>query len=757
MPTRAEINAYNKEKGEIMAGLVEEGADRATKDAAMQDLITRRELVTKYKGGSESQWGGTVLANKDPSDNTPILPWDPEGSEQPPVPIEGWEAGESLIEEERPPLLEPPQAQPPNRTTAFNDAFTDMLITRDTGSFRENLEARRQSRNVQNEMVDLLIEEFRDSDFKSKSLARLSELPREEQLRVIEWHASNLDWSRLTGREALLIHVMRAGYTDMSMQEFDKLTTQFNATELDQFRLQIRDQQVSRLRKVVDDFVAKRDWDNPFLQVAQQDFAPFMNALTRIGYGWEALEAADVELGGIRSLLPGEVRQKLRVTFANMSVDERVQMIREVGEALESMREGKYGPLFTEYGIMETFIETFNDELLEKNIPKNTLDRWIVAKVGGRGVRAAFRATNAIQARNVARVAGNQKLRAKLDRELGIIMREAGEDSVEASWTHMPRPPSLADDIDVLPDSLKDQVVLGDSLRIQILDKSDDITGIALTTDDKVKAVRRTIESELQHDGMVMHPQMGVLEAMPNDTGFKYTAVYGKTDTGGWDDLAEALDEALVLDPVLEHLKVMRRGPDGTLVEVGSVEDMRKTVGIEADDLNLQSLTDDELLLMSRLMERDSDEFKAIEEEAMRRARGESKYTGDALTDHDGEEYFLQMTHERFWSIIDKNSMDSANWRHTGRLSQWILNPSFQFGDEIFTSFDRAYRIEQGTLSKFEKIYEPYYQLSKSDKKVVSKVQEWVESEAKRTGVVPDLHRIQLEFDGLTTWLYSRA
>ena len=760
MPTRAEINAYNEEKDEVLGSLT--GASRAQKDAAMESVINRRGLVDKFEGGGSSQWGGTVLANKTPSSNTPILPWDPESGDAPPIPMEGRPS--PVIQEERPSLFTP-EPTPKNRTTAFSEAVTDMILTNNPEEFGKNLEQRQKSRTVQNEMVDILTAEYEEDAFKAKHLASLSEMPPDEQLRVLEWYMSNRDWKAISAREALLIHVMRAGYSEMPVHEFNKLKDRFNATELDQFRLQLRNQQRQRLRDAFNDFAAKQNIDNAFLQVAQQDFVPFLNIFTRIGYNQTALEAADIKVHGLANILPGEMRQEMRSQFAAMSVDERIDFINQVGNALEGLKDGPYGPLITEYGLMEVFVETFTDDLLEENLTKNTLDRWfgnldilfegiyglaILYKMGGRGIRSMYRVTDAVQARQAARVAGNQKLRAKLDRELGIIMQEAGEDTTEAAWQFMPRPPSLADDIDVLPDSLKDQIVLGDRLRMQILDKSDDVTGIALTTEDKVKAVRRTLR-ELEHDRMEVHPQMSVLEALPNDTGFKYTATYGKTSEGGWDNVADALDEALELDPELRHFRVMQRGPNGTLIEVGTDEVRIARSGVEADALDLSTLTDDELIMLSKIMEPDGDEFKMLEEEAMRRARGEAPTTGDALSDIDGEEYFLQMTHERYWSIIDKNALGASNWRNTGRLSQWSLTPSYQFGDEIFASFDRAYRIEQGSLAKFEQIYKPYYDLSGSDKRVVAKVHEWVESEAKRTGNIPNLAEINAEFDGLTT------
>ena len=692
--------------------------------------------------------------NVTPGKGPPTLEEFPMGGDFPGSVADYVRARPPLVDTTRPNLFDTVVGQKhPN--AEFNRTYDDKLIT---GT---------QEMTVEQEFLESLIDEYQNDEFRRKKLETIHELPRDEQLRILDWEIQRRDFHKVSAREALLIQTLRSGYHDMTVAKFDQMKRNFSGSELDQFRMDLRRQQTADLRKEVDKVSARfqigGNLGENLATVAYQDLAPITNVLTRIGYSLAGDVEPDKDIPWYKAIFPGEVRQARREWFANATPDQRIQFVKDLGDAIEQLQNGPMAPFITDYGLVENWAELFTDELVDENIPTNTLDRWLgsldvvlesiygiglLAKLGGRGVRGAFRANNSVRARRVARTTGNNRLRQKLDQELQIVMRNAGGDPAESALVHLPRPPSLADDIEVLPDSLKEAVERGDRIRTEILANSDDLTGISLTVQDKVNVVRKELSEIDGADGMVVNPQMSVLRALPNDTGFKYTAVYGETSEHGWDNIADALDEAFALDPELEHFTVLRRNADGNLEEVTDLS--ARVQGVEVDEFGLNNLSDEELLTLSKQVDPEGDAFKTIEEEAMRRASGDREYVGDALRAYDGEEYFLRMDHERFWHTADKEALGPNTFRDTGIFPRWLLNPSQRFGTELFSSFDRAYRIEQQTIRRFEQIYKPYYDLAPSDKRFVEGAMDWMEQFAKENGRIPSIPEMYAHFDGMT-------
>ena len=648
---------------------------------------------------------------------------------------------------------------------AFNDVFDAAQIKGDERLVADQLESVKRGATVQDELLDTLMEAYQDDEFRTKQLAKIHELPPEEQRRMLEYEITRRDAQKITAREGMLIHVFRAGHGDMGLSQFEKMKRSFNVNEIEQFRTQLRDQQITELRREVDKIVAVQSFEGSgVLQIIQQDFVPVINVVSRIATANIAEGQIDTDIGWFRSLFPGEVRQEIREWFANATPDARVQFVQDLGVAMEEVAKGPLAPYFTEYGTIESYMGIFTDALLEENMPNDLLDRvmgnldialeslfgiGVVASVGGRGISRSFRANNAVRARRAARATGNKKLREKLDRELGLVLQEAGEDATEAALVHMPRPPSLVNNREVLSDDLKDVVDRAENIRSEILTNSDDLTGIGLSVDTKVNVVRKELDELDSHDTMVVLPSMSVLEELPNGVGFKYKAVYGQTPNGGWDDMGELLDELSELDPDMTKFTILRRNAQGELEEVTDIPSHIKGVDVD-EGYGLNNLSDDELLRMSQQVEPDSDAFKALEEEAMRRAHGQ-EYVGDALRHYDGEEYFLQLDHERYWHVADTEALGPGTWRNTPSfIPRGLIPPNARFGANFFNPFDKAYRIEQQTIRRLEQIYKPLNDLNAADRQWVAGAMEWIEDYAKREGKIPDIATMYSEFGEMT-------
>ena len=656
-----------------------------------------------------------------------------------------------------------------SKNAAWNEILGNAFIKGNPEEVtQQNLEEAQAVVTVQDELVDTLIGAYQDDEFTRQRLQTLHELPKEEQIALLNYEIDRRDKHKVSAREALLMHVFRGGGADLTQHQFDNIKREFNVFEMEEFRDQLRTQQIGQLRRETDRIFARTDiskGEHPVLQIIQQDFIPFFNIATRGIMNNVAIEATGAKASFWQRVFPGEGRQVLREFIANATPAERIQYVEAIGAELEALKNGPYGAWFTEYGMMETFTGLFSEELLQNNISKDSLDRWmgnldvvlegiygigVIAKAGGRTFSSAVRASDGVQARRLARATGNHKLRQKLDRELNLKLVDADIDPAEAALSHLPRPKYLADEREIIPDDLKDILNRGERLRSEILVNSDDLTGVALTASDKTNVIRRELGELDSYDTAVVHPQMSVLEALPNDTGFKYTAVYGETPTGGWGRIEDALDEALAMDPTGQNFKVMRRNANGELEEVTDLEGYARGTRVD-EGYGLNNLSDEELIQLSTQVEPGSDAFKALEKEAMRRASGEREFVGDALAKYDGEEFYLQAEHTRFWNTTDKDWLGPSAFQNTSRFNQrWWLWPSRIFGRDLFASFDKAYRIEQATIAKFNRLAQPFTRLGEADRAYVSKVIDSMEQFAKREGKAPSLAWIRSNFEDMT-------
>lgn len=695
-----------------------------------------------------------------------------------------------LMSMSRPPLFNDKPLHPErSANTAFNEVFTNAMISGDTTRIGEQLNEAK-LHTVEDELVNILIEDFQDEEFKLKQLQTLHELPRDEQLRVLNYELDRRDAQKMTAREALLIHVMRSGQADLSITQFDKMKANFNPVELDQIRGQLRSQQVEELRNEANKVVARMDIGTSgeaALDFVAQDLLPVYNVVSRMILSNTARNAVDADIGFWRSLLPGEVRQEIREQFVKATPEQRRQYIKDIGDSLEELKRGEFGSYFTEYGILENYMGIFTEDLLSENIPTDTLDRvlgnldvvlesvfnvGLLIKAGGRTTKQAFRNTNTVQARRAARAAGNHKLRAKLDRELQLVIRDAGGDPADAALVHMPKPPTLYGDREVLPDSLRQVVDRNERIADEILIKSDDLTGLGLSTRDKANVVRKEADMLDSYDTMAMNPQMSVLEELPNGTGIKFRAVYGQGPEQGWDNIYDVVDELLEVDPNVENFRILKRNANGELERITLTPDefaRLATKGeippsllpaepgqrLAAQMINGQpvsTLGDDQLIELSAIVPEGSREWDILNLEARRRANGLPVMgAGDYLRAYDGDEFFLEVDHERFFHAIDRDFLGASTWANTaGFMPRFLIPPNRKFGDEIFGAFDRAYRIETATRSRFEQIYEPFYKLSKSDKEYVTGIMEYVERYAHDNGRIPSMTHLYGQFAEIT-------
>ena len=672
---------------------------------------------------------------------------------------------------------------------AWNKGHEDAALNSDLSTTEQRAATYKQDPSVQDELVEYLHSQYSNEHLNYGVLDNMQGLPPEEQLARIDQELNRLNARKLQSRQHLLIYMHRNGMGGLPAKVAEESWMSLSVPQLQALGDQMRSQQLEQLRYEVDLLAAPLGEGFTATaglgEVIQQDFIPLYGAITRIKTAREFLPE-DVEIGKFRGLLPGEMRQVDREWFANASHEERIAYIRDIGEKLVELRTGPHAKHFTRYGIIENLMGVFTEDLLEKDLPKDTLDRWmgnldvlleVVYSVGliaksGSTLNGLFRAGNASSVRQTARAAGNHATVAGLDNQIARVAESLDVAPAELAVVDLARPPGLRDNLEVLPDGVKEVIEQSDAIRVNVLSNTDDVTGQGLTVGDRANAIAKEIKELDWGDGVHVNHRMMTVEPFENQTGFRITAVVGKTPDKGWQSFDELTKELLDLDPNLEVFEIVRRSKSGTIepLEISAEEFARFAAKGEVPAIveqglaptsassrlfggrRLDTIGQEELVdaLKGDLPPQD---VSNIVKELDRRTLGIDK--ADPLRSLDGDEYFLRMQQDRYWHTLDKEGFNSESFLSTGLLPRGFVAPNGKFGDDIFGAFQRVYLKEQTVLRDFDSIYKPFTSLGPSDKIVVQNIFEWAEDFAKAQADrglarAPTYEELITQFDGLT-------
>lgn len=697
-----------------------------------------------------------------------------------------------LSEDPQRKLFEENPRQAISNNYAWNQGNIDALLVGDPDSTGGRAQAYATDQTVQDAAIEQLMGYYSEDHIDYGVLENLEGLEPSEQLARIEQEVNRLNANTLDTKFQLTIHMLRSGHGNQPVKFRDEAYMDMSTSDLaalgDNMRTQQREQLQIDLAKVVaplGEGLTEDFGKGMITDVVQQDFIPVYGAVTRIGTS-QAFLPEDVQMGWFRDKLPGEVQQEIREWWVSDSTthEDRVKYISDIKTEVEKLSKGPHAAHFTRYGILEQVVGIFTDELMYNENPKDTLGRvlgnldvvleltyalGVVAKTGST-VNQMYRANNSLAARNAARAAGNHDSVARIDYSLRQTADALDLTPAEASVVDLARPISEIDNLEVLPDGVKQVINETSAVRRIMLSDTDDMSSLGLNKADKDNAVRKQIESLDWGDSVHVNHRMMTIEPFENDTGYRLTAVVGRTPDSGWDDFGDLVDELKVLDPNLNEFEIVKRGPNGTITPVGvTADDIGRyvTKGIVPDAIDdaqsatssvfggrkLSQVSKDELLAPPLTPKTPQSEVNKILKEIERRK--EATDSSDPLKALDGDEYFLRMSQDKYYHSMDKGEFADKSFLSAGMRAERGLVPNSQFGPDIFPPNERAYRVNQGLQARFTDLYNPFYKLSSGDQVVVQKVFEWAENFAKEqhtTGVArsPTYEEIIANFDNLT-------
>jgi len=622
---------------------------------------------------------------------------------------------------------------------AANGAQAEVMILDDPASY-EDRKAKKLNGDVEDASITRLRQVSKEQDLIESGVLDpgfLTGLSPEERFKAVSSEIRRVDLRdrSINPVDVALWETFLAGGGRMQLPEFEKRFRSVDVGDIALRRQQRVQQGRGEMRRVIDDIVASKDYDNygqMVKDVAIQDFIPIYTLLSRLGLDREILERVQGKpVKGWSGFFLGELRQRVRDTLVAQSPDEYANSMRamqQLGQWLE--RDEGLAKLVTNYNLLESMEAIFTEDVYNGLSSKNTFDRafgnletvleglfsvMTIAKVSGTVVRATYRATNANRARQVAAATDNADVASKIDEVLqadGLAL-EFDLLADEAAPTMLPRPAVFADDIDELPDSTKEVLIRSERIRNVALDQSDIATGASLTPADRTNVVNRVITDLDMNDGMHVQGRMNTLQMFDNDTGFRMRVVVGETAEGGWKKIEDVMDEALAIDPQLEAASIMRVNADGKLENV-----------FDDGEAFARAVTTGE-----------------IDTGTAARILG---------VDTADETFYLAYDRDRFWHTADKEVLSPEAFQNSGVFPRAILAPNAKFGNEIYGTFLRAYMGEQALVKNLEFMFEPFYRLGITDKKFVASSYEWMEDFGKNFGRAPTIHEVIAKYDGIT-------
>ncbi len=761
-------------ESQILRQRMEEGPQAAGPQATAVptiDGVPMDSFATQQRAAKEQ--GGTLLQNDDGT------PYDPENK------------GLLFQGPEEETLLFPQNTRKQiSANYAWNKGHEDAVLNGDLDSTGDRAREYLANTSVKDNLIEMLYSMYTNDHLNYGVLTDIAGMEPDEQIARIMHEVDRLDLKKLSSKQNLLIHMMRTGFGSLPQKAAEETWMTLDTKELEAIGDNMRKEQTTQLRLEIDALAAPLGTDFTMKagieEILQQDFVPVFGAVTRV-LTTKKFIPSDVEIGTFRGILPGEVRNDIREWFAQASHEERVDYVRGIATEVENLRKGPNAALFTRYGILENVIGIFTDDLLDENMSKDSLDRWmgnldvaleavyaagLAAKLGS-SLAGLFRTTNVSSVRQAAKAAGNNATVAQLDTQIRKAASEFGVTPAEASIIDLPRPAGLRDNMEILLDGAKEVIDQSEVFRARILANTEDVTGQGLTRGDKGNVIRKTIKDLDWGDGVHVNYRMMTIESLPKNVGFKVTAVVGETPTGGWKYFDDMVDEILDIDPNLEVFEIVRRSGSGTVEALGITANDIATFATKGQvplmveqrlapahatsrlfgGRRLSTIPQEDLVVTLNAGTAPQQDIDNILKELERRAAGIDAV--DPLRSLDGDEFFLRMSQDRFWHTLDKDGFNAETFLNTGLTPRPLLAPNSKFGDDIYGAFHRVYLKELTSVRDFNLIYKPYYDLSNPDKLVVENMFEWAEDFAKAQADrglarAPTFEELAVAFDGLT-------
>lgn len=679
-------------------------------------------------------------------------------------------SSEPLLQPQAPtPLLAEPKRPNVAPEVAFNRAYIESLVTNTPDTLPQRAQIQ-QEQNVLDEAIRVVSELVESKQIVSTGeLEGISELPVDQQVERLQFMLAKQDMNKASPRNVALMLALSQN-PEVSVQSFNEIIAEIPTTQLVAMKDQFRESQQARLRQEFQSLLERTGAEGTGEAIG--DFAvgemiPFYSVLSRFNLSNELLETikpnADM---GLRGFFTGEVRQEIRNALVEMTPEERLNAVREMVNVIEEMeRDPNLGFTMTDYNIRETFENLLTEDLISGSEAGNSFDRWIgnlevalglagsawlLAKVGGASVAKTLSATRGLPTRQAAEVVGNNDYIASFHKALSEsdIAKRFGVTRQEVVAAQFPRPEVMADDVAVLTPGTKDLLVRQARIRDRILTNTDDVTGGALSVENRMSRVKKEIADLDLADQMEIMPAMSRIEVKPNDTGYVLTATIGKTAKEGFDDLEQVVTHLKTVDADLQRFDVMRRTSSGTLESVfrnpRELKDFLEEGVIPKDNpylpagVRLTDLSDDQFLQLSKELGTELSE-ELLTKEAARRAGAPIK-----------EEYFLTYRNDYSFHPVDKAFLNPGAINNGTLMPEFMVAPNAKFGDEIYSNVARMWLRGMQLDADLELMFKPYYALGNADRRVVNQLYEWQEAFAKETGKAPKVTDFRAQYPDLT-------
>jgi hypothetical protein len=581
---------------------------------------------------------------------------------------------------------------------------------------------------------------------------------------LVEW-TGLVDKKLLTDRMIAALYVARAKGFDVPMAGTEAFALDMGAATLGALRDELHAQDVRDLKIIRSDIVISNSYESnhpenmAFADVFFQEVIPMANVWSKGLLINKMEEIMGMESNTFRPDLAFQA-EEIREELARMQPVDRVAVMTELHTELQRMAEEDVilNKIFRRYNTIEQVERIFTNDLLEKNITVDGLDRIlgtleVVAEAVASAfmIKAATKGTNviggmrgllsspkSIAMRKASEVARNRKLQAGLDNSFqGRHAEELGLPQGPAAASQMPKPQTLVDERQVgLPgvaDELdRQEVLIGEITKAQVGRLSKVFTNV-----EKQQIAEREIAALNLGDHARVVPKMSVID--DTGDGVLINAVITRDGESAYKGFQDLLSDVLILDPRLEKLTIIRRGSDGNLHHVVMTADELARLATN----NVENLT--EVALFKKLKEADPNslEFLQLEREATRRIGQPSV---SAVLD---DEYFLQYNHMRTYHPTDKVAFGADTIKHTV-APLGLLSPNAKFGDDLAGAAIGAAPVEARLVRLYNDLQQPFYDLNSKSKQRVAQIFEWAEDEAALIGGDPDLYRVLGQFPDLT-------
>ena len=604
-----------------------------------------------------------------------------------------------------------------SKNVAANRALQEQFLNGGQQDFQERFEFYEREGLVMDAVMERILE--LDNESKIGSIINNDEISLDTKVEAIRWEMNRLPYQKLTPYDDLLFQAMRVeGGAVMPVDIVNQHYSELPMSTVIELGKITRERQLAKGNQRVNEVAAAHGWSNfgdMAAEVAVQDFVPVWNVATRLGLANILADVADVELSFTERLLPGSIRARIREHLVSLEPEEFERTIREIGDALmEAQAHPVLGPIITDYNAMEFWTAVFNDEVMRQGNPQDNVDLWlgnaelgfealfgamILGKVGGKAVvRAAFQASDAVKAKQVATTMRNSEQTQSLTEMLQEEALAAKFEVEASSEPLLPKPAPLGDDIEYLPDGSRPTVEWARSEAIRTASESS--SARFLSAEQKFSAIQKELKILDDAAGAATHTRMSTIEILDDKQGFRIKAIFGETPNKGFDSFEDAAIEALELDPELRHLEIVRVGDSGTLEAV---------------------------------------EFtpKQLEEIAL----GEGAVPPTRVGELIGDEYFLRYTQERAFHPFDM--MHFGDGTLSQSLFRWAFTPNAKFSSDFYNQFAHATFDEERAVTLLQTLGKTYRDLGIADKRVVDNVFEWAEEFAKKFNRAPHMHEIR--------------